>query len=115
MLLAGDVGATKTHLGIFANDGDKVQLPQPLAAMTFENTRYPDLETIAREFIARVQTGNVEQACFGVAGPVLEGPVAITNLPWLIDANKLALALNIPSVSIINDLLATACALPLPK
>lgn len=112
MLLAGDIGATKTHLGIFAEVGDNVQLPQPMAAMTFENARYRDLETIVREFIAQVKAGKVEQACFGVAGPVLEGPVAITNLPWLIDAQKLASTLKIPSVRIINDLLATASALP---
>ena len=112
MLLAGDIGATKTRLGIFAQDSDNGQLPKPLATRTFENARYRNLETIVGEFIAQIETGKIEQACFGVAGPVLGGPVAITNLPWLIDADQLASALNIPTVGIINDLLATASALP---
>ncbi|MCX5831686.1 MAG: glucokinase [Deltaproteobacteria bacterium] len=112
MLLAGDIGGTKTRLGIFSTGGNDAQPPQPLAEMTFENARYPDLETIVREFIGQVKAGKVERACFGVAGPVLGDRVAITNLPWLIDGKKLAAALNIPSVGIINDLLATAHALP---
>ncbi len=112
MLLAGDIGATKTRLGIFSTGGTNARPPQPLTEMTFENAQYPDLETIVREFIDRVRVGKVDRACFGVAGPVLGGLVAITNLPWLIDAEKLASALNIPSVGIINDLLATAYALP---
>jgi glucokinase len=112
MLLAGDIGGTKTRLGIFSTGGKDAQPPQPLAEMTFENARYPDLETIVREFTGQVKAGKVERACFGVAGPVLGDRVAITNLPWLIDGKKLASALNIPSVGIINDLLATAHALP---
>ena len=112
MLLAGDIGATKTRLGIFPAHGSPLQLPQPLAVMTFENGKYENLATIVREFIAGVKVGKVEQACFGVAGPVLGNRVAITNLPWLIDAQELASTLDIPSISIINDLLATAYALP---
>jgi len=113
MLLAGDIGGTKTRLGIFSLAGAKVRPPELFAEETFENARYRDLETVVREFIGRVQTGKIDRACFGVAGPVLgEGPVTITNLPWLIDRNKLAAALDIPAVAIINDLLATAYALP---
>ncbi len=112
MLLAGDIGGTKTRLGIFSAGGNDAKPPQPLAEMTFENARYPDLETIVREFIGQVKAGKVQRACFGVAGPVLGDQVAITNLPWLIDGKKLAAALNISSVGIINDLLATAHALP---
>ena len=112
MLLAGDIGATKTRLGIFPTHGSPLELPQPLAVMTFENGEYENLATIVRVFIAGAKVGKVEQACFGVAGPVLGSRVTITNLPWLIDAQELASVLDIPSISIINDLLATAYALP---
>ncbi len=52
MLLAGDIGATKTRLGIFAQDGDKDQLPNPLATRTFENARYRYLESIVGDSTA---------------------------------------------------------------
>jgi len=108
MLLAGDIGATKTRLGIFP-PGDVLR--QPLTEMTFANVLYPDLETIVREFLNRVKV-QVDMACFGVAGPVAGKRAALTNLPWIIDEDKLGRELNIPSVCIINDTLAAACALP---
>ena len=108
MLLAGDIGATKTRLGIFSS-GDVLR--KPLNEMTFANVLYPDLETIVREFLNRVKV-QVDRACFGVAGPVAGERAALTNLPWIIDEDKLGRELNIPSVCIINDTLAAACALP---
>jgi glucokinase len=108
MLLAGDIGATKTRLGIFP-PGDVPR--QPLTEMTFANVLYPDLSTIVREFLNRVKV-QVDRACFGVAGPVAEKRATLTNLPWIIDEDKLGRELDIPSVCIINDTLAAACALP---
>jgi glucokinase len=108
MLLAGDIGATKTRLGIFP-PGDV--LLKPLKEMTFANVLYPDLEAIVGEFLDMVKVP-VDRACFGVAGPVAGKRAALTNLPWIIDEDKLSRELNIPSVCIINDTLAAACALP---
>lgn len=110
MLLAGDIGATKTRLGIFSEQG--AFPPSPQIVMTFENARYPNLETIVGEFIGRHPI-KVSRACFGVAGPVLGSPVSLPNLPWLIDEKSLADLLKITSILIINDLLATAAILPL--
>ncbi|MDI6776743.1 MAG: glucokinase [Syntrophales bacterium] len=109
MLLAGDVGATKTRLGIFSPErGPR----SPLAEAIFMSRRYPDMETLIGEFLA--QTGlTVGRACFGVAGPVVGGTARITNLPWVIDERQLCVALDISSVRLLNDLTATAHAIPL--
>jgi glucokinase len=114
MLLAGDIGATKTRLGIFRSGSDP---RSPLTGMVvFENALYPDLETIVVEFLETAGT-EIKGACFGVAGPVTGNAAAITNLPWIVDGKKLGRVLNIPSVRIVNDLFATAQAVPflLPK
>jgi glucokinase len=109
MLLAGDVGGTKTRLGIFSPDGDP---SLPLAEAVFENARYPDLEAIVREFIDGLKM-SVERASFGVAGPVVAGRrTRITNRCWMIDEERLRCALNGAPVILINDLAATACAVP---
>ncbi len=109
MLLAGDVGGTKTSLGIFSPESGSLHA---LAEATFENARYPDLKTIVRQFLDEMKMP-VERACFGVAGPVVAGrPTAITNLPWVIDAERLRGELHIVAVSLVNDLVATARAIP---
>jgi glucokinase len=108
MLLAGDVGATKTRLGIFSPErGPRA----PLAETIFMSRQYPSLEAIVREFLA--QTGMaVNRACFGVAGPVAGGTAKVTNLSWAIDERQLCAALDLSSVILLNDLAATAHAIP---
>lgn len=110
MLLAGDIDATKTRLGIFSESG--LFPPSPQNAMTFENARYPNLETIVADSIG-MHPVTVSRACYGVGGPVVGSPVTLPNLPWLIDEKNLAELLNLSSVLIINDLLAAATVLPL--
>ena len=109
MLLAGDVGATKTRLGIFSPErGPRL----PLAEATFMSRRYPDMETLIGEFLA--QTGlTVGRACFGVAGPVVGGTAGFINLPWVVDERQLCAAIGLSSVILLNDLTATAHAIPL--
>jgi len=109
MLLAGDIGATKTRLGIFSPErGPR----SPLTEVSFVSRRYPDLEAIVREFLT--QTGlTANRACFGVAGPVVGGRTKATNLPWVIDERQICVALNLSSVRLLNDLTATAHAIPL--
>ena len=108
MLLAGDVGATKTRLGIFSPERG---LRSPLAEATFMSRRYPDMETLVREFLK--QTGlAIGRACFGVAGPVVGERARITNLSWVIDERQLCAALGISPVILLNDLTATAHAIP---
>jgi glucokinase len=108
MLLAGDIGGTKTHLGIYA---ERDNLRAPLRQATFPSADYPDLQTLVSAFLAQTQT-RVERACFGVAGPVVAGRVSVTNLPWMLDEQQLQTALHIPTIKLINDLTALSSAVP---
>jgi glucokinase len=110
MLLAGDIGGTKTNLAVFStNDEDGWR--KPLAEATFPSGRYPSLEALAEEFQEQHHF-SIERASFGVAGPVVGGKATITNLPWVLEENHLKRALNIPSVSLLNDLNAIAHGVP---
>ena len=109
MILAGDIGGTKTDLAVFSPETDP---RTPLAQAEFPSASYPSLEAMVRDFLARVQLP-VERACFGVAGPVIDGRVKTTNLPWVIEAAKLAEELSFQSVHLLNDLEAIALAVPL--
>jgi glucokinase len=98
MILAGDVGGTKVHLALYDFSNGKL-------AYTREN-RYPardytGLEEIVREFVG---ASHVTAACFGVPGPVRDGRLRLTNLPWTIDSRDLSADLKIEHVFLINDL-----------
>lgn len=109
MLLAGDIGGTKTTLAIYSSAAGP---RAPLREETYPSARYPRLEAIVQEFLAKVRRP-VERACFGVAGPVVEGRAEITNLPWAIDEERLRGELHLASVRLLNDLVAIARAVPL--
>src|SRR4051812_17895932 len=116
MILAGDIGGTKTLLGLF--DAAPAR-PRPIAVRSFPTLDYPDLPTIIAEFLsqqeasdARESHGGVEAACFGVAGPVIDDTVKVTNVPWFVDGRRVADALGITRVSLLNDLEALAHAVP---
>ncbi len=108
LLLAGDLGGTKTNLAIFSAEAG---LRAPLAEATFPSGRYLNLETLVSEFLAQVET-NVDRASFGVAGPVVDGQATITNLPWIMNERQLAATLNLSSAHLLNDLEAIAYAVP---
>jgi glucokinase len=108
MLLAGDIGGTKTSLAIYS---DQAGLRDPLAEATLPSANYPSLEALAQDFL-KSRDLHLDRASFGVAGPVVEGRAQITNLPWLIDATEVGRALSIPSVRLLNDLTAIAYAVP---
>jgi glucokinase len=108
MLLAGDIGGTKTNLAVFPPEGGP---RASLAEATFPSAAYPSLEALVREFLSQVDV-KVEQAVFGVAGPVAAGRAAITNLPWVMEEGQLQEALNLSSVRLLNDLAAIAHAVP---
>ncbi len=108
MLLAGDVGGTKTRLGLFSGER---RPGRAVAEAAWRNSEYPDFEAILGEFLAR--TGRpVRGACLGVAGPVVDGQCRLTNLPWVITEKRIAERFRIASVRLINDLEATARAIP---
>jgi glucokinase len=108
ILLAGDIGGTKTNLAIFSAEAG---LRAPLAEATFPSRDYPSLGAVVNEFLA--QTGyQVERATFGVAGPVIGERATITNLPWVMSETELAESLHMSSVHLLNDLVAIANAVP---
>jgi glucokinase len=108
LVLAADVGGTKTDIAIFSADAG---VRAPIARATFQNHRYAGLEAIAREFLDRTKLA-VVAACFDVAGPVVDGQATITNLPWVVNEEALKDALRLGAVHLLNDLEATALAVP---
>src|SRR5579863_5362887 len=100
MILAGDVGGTKVHLALFDfTDGNLKHARDK----QFPAKEYGGLEEIVKEFIV---SEKITAACFGVPGPVREGRLRLTNLPWTLDSRELARNLKIDYVFLINDLQA---------
>lgn len=108
MLLAGDIGGTKTTLALFSADQGPRRL---LAEATYRSGDYLSLEAIIEDFL-RGKSATIERAGFGVAGPVINGRSRITNLSWSVDTNALSHTLGGPPVTLLNDLEAIATAVP---
>ena len=104
LILAGDIGGTKTHLALFSIQGVKLQFE---LKKTFPSKRYRGLEPVVEEFLAG-QKGSISRACFGIAGPVVGGQVKTPNLPWVVDSAKIAQRFKLDSVALLNDLEAAA-------
>ncbi len=109
MLLAGDIGGTKTNLAVYTPAAGR--LGEPRLAQTFPSAEYSSLEAIIQEFLRNLDAP-IEYAAFGVAGPVVESTATITNLPWTMSEEQLSTTLRIPSVQLLNDLAATAYSVP---
>ena len=98
MILAGDVGGTKVDLALYDFINGKLQYTRD---KVYKAKDYPGLEVIVREFLGADQ---VTAACFGVPGPVRNGRLRLTNLPWTLDSRELSSGLGIEHVFLINDL-----------
>lgn len=131
MILAGDIGGTKTHLALYEWTESRVE---PVRQQTFYSRDYGQLEEVLEEFLNppapappiqpedQDDSGNrsddrqlpepeplrIEAACFGVAGPVIDQRCQTTNLPWVVSAADLAKRFEIPKVMLLNDLESTA-------
>ena len=100
LILAGDVGGTSTRLAYFEGDtGGLVAL----AEANYQSREHSSLIEIVTRFTGQHPL-TVERACFGIAGPVLDGRVRTPNLPWNIESVELAEVLGLPRVQLINDL-----------
>jgi glucokinase len=104
MILAGDIGATRTRLAAFETEGTRIQC---VVEKTYMSQEYASLSEILPQFI-RSEGIPVHSACFGVAGPVRSGRSKISNLSWTIDSRDLAKQLKLNSVALLNDLEANA-------
>jgi glucokinase len=111
MILAGDVGGTKTRLGLFKAIGDR---PPQVAVREYATLDFPNLTRMIEDFKTIAGSSSaIDAACFGVAGPVVAKVGHLTNVPWRVDADEIAGTFGIPRVSLLNDLAATAYAVPL--
>ena len=103
VILAGDIGGTKSHLGLFRPDGTMLTL---LRDRTYTTIEFPNLEAVVTDFLGDVSAVNA--ACFGVPGPVVDGVSHATNVSWDMRESALAAALGGAATRLINDLEATA-------
>jgi glucokinase len=108
MLLAGDIGGTKTVLALFTTESGSLQ---EQVEATFWNREYESLEAVIAAFL-RDKSVAVSSASFGVAGPVVQGKAQITNLPWLIESERIQERFGFPQVYLLNDLEAIGSAVP---
>jgi glucokinase len=108
MLIAGDIGGTKTLLALYdAERGPR----RPVAEAEFVSAHYDGLESMVKEFLGR-QRAKARAACFDVAGPVIDGRAQLTNLPWVVEERALCARLGLGSAALLNDLQAIAHAVP---
>ena len=104
MLLAGDIGGTKTFLALFdAQSG----LTAAVAEKSYPSGAYDSLEAVVEDFL-REREKPVARASFGVAGPVVDGTARLSNLPWVVKESSLRRQFGFPAVSVLNDLEAIA-------
>lgn len=105
MILAGDIGGTKTILAAFDRDAGRLR---PLHRRKFDSRESASFEEMLRVFIAEIgPDARFEAACFGAAGAAIGGRVQLTNLPWALDAGSAAKLLGTGRVRLLNDMEAT--------
>jgi glucokinase len=104
MILAGDLGGTKSNLGLFDVKQGKLAL---VASRRYTSHEYSGLHDIAKDFLSENGV-KVTAASFGIAGPVVNNTVRATNLPWVVDGGAMARFLGLSRVRLLNDLEATA-------
>ncbi len=108
-VLVGDIGGTKTILALYSNENGP---RSPLFEQTYHSSHYATFESMVSECLQEFKT-KADRACFGVAGPVVNGRSRVTNLPWVVDARALRTSFDFSAVSLLNDLESVAYALPI--
>jgi glucokinase len=112
MILAGDVGGTKVHLALYSFDGGRLK---QVRDEKFPAGEFPTLDAVVEKFLTDELTGRrreIVAACFGCPGPVRDGRLKLTNLPWTLDQHDLAKSLAIQHIFLINDLEANGYGIP---
>jgi glucokinase len=104
MILAGDIGGTNTRLAFLEGTPDRLH---PVHIEIFPSPQFAGPAEIVQKFLSN-QQHPVEAVCFGLPGAVVNGRVETTNLPWVVDARKMAADLGLASILLINDLFANA-------
>ncbi len=109
MILAGDIGGTNARMALAEVSDGKLKI---VAGKDYKGREYHGLDSVIRAFLAENPDANVEAACMAAAGPVREGVINTTNLPWTVVAADIAQLLNLPTVHLLNDLEANALGIP---
>jgi len=108
LILAGDIGGTKTYAGLFTHDKDSMR---SVLVKRFVNTDFESIEALLLTFLKEaggLKESALTSAAFGVACPVEGNRCSLTNTPWVIDGDAIAKILGLDNVALINDLVATA-------
>ncbi len=105
MILAGDVGGTKTVLAVYEIGVGTIE---KVVEETVPSRGKASLDELAKAFVARHEIQGLTRVCFGVPGAVVDGLCRTTNLPWVISEGRLSSALRVPKVKLLNDLQAAA-------
>ncbi|MHB1922851.1 MAG: glucokinase [Chitinophagaceae bacterium] len=108
LILAGDIGGTKTNLAIFQQKDSEMKI---LYEKTYHSKEYPAFLPLIKDFLQSNPSQKPERICLGVAGPVINGVVDATNLAWELEITKIREETKIDQVAMINDLEATAYGL----
>ncbi len=108
MILAGDIGGTKVNLALYREHGGALE---PVRETRYESRSASGLSELLDKFFAG-ERPPVSAAALGVAGPVKDGRAAVTNLPWVVNTGDIKKRLGGAEVWLLNDLAATAAALP---
>jgi glucokinase len=111
MILAGDVGGTKVHLALYSFANGRLQ---SIRDEKFPAHNFGSLDAVVNAFLAAgtEKKEEIVGACFGCPGPVRDGRLKLTNLPWTLDTRDLEKSLSIPNISLINDLEANGYGIP---
>ena len=107
MILAGDIGGTKVRFGLFQRQQYALQATHVERFSSHDGSFEEILSAYLKKHAAKP-----EVACFGVPGPVVDGKAKLTNLKWELDEDKIAKNLDLPRIKFVNDLAATAAAIP---
>jgi glucokinase len=108
LALAGDIGGTKANLGVFALQRE---LPTRHVMESYSSKDAASLEELIERFLAQ-HPSRFTSACFGIAGPVRQGVIKTTNLPWVVSEENLKSLLGLEHVRLINDLVAVSYSIP---
>jgi glucokinase len=113
MIIAGDVGGTKARIGLFTRQAGRVEL---VVSEQYHSNAFSSFEDLLKKFTESHSStikSNLESACFGLPGPVINGRVKVTNLPWEVAQSSVSSCLGVPKTKLVNDLVSTAAAIPL--
>ncbi|MHB2017679.1 MAG: glucokinase, partial [Candidatus Xenobia bacterium] len=105
MILAGDIGGTKTVLALYEVSGGRLSKKEE---QSYPSRDHASLELIIEKFLGPKNGNHLEAGCFGIAGAVVAGTARTTNLPWQMEEKSLAKTLEVPRVKLLNDLEAMA-------